>query len=103
MNNNYCKPYYNKADWWWRSEKETRHHMIPTSRNWPDIEENKEKLYQTIHDALHRLFGNGTPVENLRRLWEIQSKVFSEAFKKELFHMLSSDDQWYYERWVWRK
>jgi hypothetical protein len=53
---------------------EDRHHILPRSRNGVNTKQNIIKLNVDIHRALHRLFGNMTIDEQLRRLEEISHK-----------------------------
>ncbi len=97
------RPHINES-YWWKSEEESVHHIFPTSRWWANIEENKIKLYKTLHESRHRIMGNATPIEAIRQLLSINKKVLSEDFLKELYYLL---EQWYdnryYKDWIRRK
>lgn len=96
----YFKPYINLEDWK-RNERENIHHIYPTSRWWANVYDNKVRLYQWVHDALHRLFGNGTPQDNIKHLVNIVSSSLTQESQHDLYKILSIDDNQYrYKKWI---
>ncbi len=65
-----------------REDAVTDHHIIPLSRNGPDVKENKTDITVYFHDRYHELFGNMTPSEILAFLetyfWKNQKKWIDE-------------------------
>jgi len=100
----YTKPYLNMDEKVKKTDKEDIHHLYPTSRWGLNISQNMLRIYRQVHNSLHWLFGNGTPVENFERLLEMQDKCLGEWFKDELRKVLDwADETRYYKDWVHRK
>ena len=69
-----------------------KHHLIPTSRWGANNESNILKIRVNLHRALHILFSNDTPDEQLRKIIDINNKVFKEDFKQELYNLLNCNN-----------
>lgn len=96
----YIMPKLNNTEWN-RNEIVTVHHELPTSRRGADVEKNKIMLYLSLHDAFHRVFGNWTPTEQIKRLLYINSSCLSNEFKNDIYKVLSEeDDQYYYKNGI---
>jgi len=97
----FYRPFINKEDGNSTKEIQNCHHILPTSRQWSNYYNNKIMLYQSVHDALHRMYGNATPREQLLQLLFINSKALSAEFKSDILKVLEeTDDEYYYENWV---
>ena len=57
-----------------------KHHLCPSSRWWSNRAENLIKLDKRIHTALHLLFQNKLPHEQLLKLIEINKLVLTDTF-----------------------
>jgi hypothetical protein len=96
----WMRPHIN-SDYSNKDEVENLHHIFPTSRWWADIEQNKIRLFETLHQARHRVFWNATPTEVIRQTISVQKKALSEEFQKEMYYLLESEDpDWYCKDWV---
>lgn len=87
-------------------QKKTRHHVVPKSREREGFnvhdKRNIKLLKQGVHDALHRLFSNLTPDEQLEFWYSVNEQVLSEYVKGELMEILSLQDKDFYKDWVVR-
>ncbi len=74
----------------------TNHHIIPKSRaeEWYKVHSpiNQEHINHKVHEDLHRLFVNQTPVEQFKTLLEINQKVMQRRTVKKLQDILNSGD-----------
>ena len=67
-----------------KKEKKTLHHIIPLSRQKEfetdlNIPGNITVLDEKIHNALHQLFSNMLPQEQLKLLYKINKKVINQT------------------------
>lgn len=53
-------------------------------------------MYATLHNALHRVHGNATPVQQFKQLMEINRTALSPKFIDDLTNILSQEDDEYY-------
>jgi hypothetical protein len=77
------------------------HHLIPTSRGWANIDENKQLLKDTKHVNLHRYFSNSTPAEELFDILATNKKVWSDKFADDILKVLDSNFDNYYKEWTY--
>lgn len=91
----YHRPYINKDDWV-KDLPENTHHILAKSQDGSDRWANKIKLYTELHDALHRVFGNGTPQQQLVQLLNINWKALTLEFQNDILKILEETDQSYY-------
>lgn len=85
----------------------TNHHLIP--RNWKTLngtnhKDNIKILRENIHRALHLVFQNSEPVE---QLWDLTFKInhtcLTNEFQDDIKRILSvRDNSYYYKNWVYR-
>lgn len=78
----------------------TTHHIVPKSRNGSNIRANKTELDERVHIALHRIFSNMTPTEQIKKLIMINSTALTAEFKADVDRILSTDDEYVYKRGV---
>lgn len=78
-----------------------KHHICPTSRWGVNIQDNIVRLNIDIHQALHRLFGNMTIEEQMKRLVKISETALRADFKEELIELLSWDKDFYYKNGIY--
>ncbi len=84
-----------------RGEFETVHHRLCRSRGGSNEWVNKIKLYASLHEARHRVFGNGTVDEQLMQLLDIRWPWLSREFRQDILNILKETDaEYYYERGV---
>lgn len=98
--NHRINPAINRSENPKRYEKETNHHIMPGSRASNIVNEAQIMLFATFHDSFHRVFGNGTPAEQILKLLSINWPVHTEAFKREIEDVLR-DDNFVYRKWLW--
>ena len=79
-----------------------KHHIIPTSKWWTNIDENIQKIPVQIHNAIHLLFQNKTPAEQIKALIKLNSKVLTEDFKSRIKEIINlANEEWIYINWVY--
>lgn len=77
------------------------HHLIPTSRWWQNVDDNKQLLKDTAHVNLHRYFNNSTPAEELFNILATNKKVRNDKFVDEILKVLDSNFDNYYKEWTY--
>ena len=98
----YQRPYVNNADRVGnglrsKGKPETRHHPACSSRVEKDSENITVQLFDSLHQAFHRVFGNGLIQENLAQLININGEVLSERYKKDLHELIAMNDNYVYK------
>ena len=86
------------------SKNKTRysvHHLIPTSRWWQNVDDNKQILKDTTHVNLHRYFNNSTPAEELYNILATNRKVRNDKFSNEILKVLDNNFDNYYKEWTY--
>jgi len=83
--------------------KYSRHHILPRSRRWANVNANIEILRDNYHRALHTLFANQTIAEQLITTINLSEKALREDVKQRLLETLSQRDindpyEWYDDR-----
>lgn len=77
------------------------HHILCQSRNGSNIRENKVKLDIRHHNALHMLFENRTPPEQIKRILWIASTALTEEVKSDIIKILDTKDlEYWYNKWI---
>ena len=73
------------------------HHILPSSRYGTNHVDNKIKLDVRKHRALHMLFDNKDPREQLERIIDIASTALTEEVKSDILQVLNIRDYnyWY--------
>ena len=85
-------------------EKMTKHHLLPRSKEWIDNYDNILMLQESTHRALHKLFHNATPVEQMKKLVNLNAKILSAEFRYEINRLLEFwEDEWAYKDWIKNK
>jgi len=80
------------------------HHVVPRSRDGSNAPDNKVRLDQRVHRALHMIFANQTPIEQIQRIIGINSTALTHQFKEDVGRILLLDDPDYvYKRGIIRK
>lgn len=72
--------------------KYSRHHILPVSRRWANINKNMEVLRDNYHRAIHTLFANQMIAEQLITTINISEKALREDVKERLIETLTSKD-----------
>ena len=72
--------------------KYSRHHILPVSRRWANINRNMEVLRDNYHRAIHTLFANQMIAEQLITTINISEKALREDVKERLIETLTSKD-----------
>ena len=80
-----------------------RHHILPRSRKWANIWENIVKLDRRKHNALHMLFDNKTPPEQIARILDIADTALTEQVKSDIIKILNNFElDYWYNKWIYR-
>lgn len=75
----------------------TRHHILPRSQWWSDDYYNIKMLKWNKHNALHTIFDNDTPREQLiRLLCNINATALTAEFQNDILKILQETDHNYY-------
>lgn len=89
-------------------QKYSIHHLIPTSRWWENVDQNKQSLRDTKHVNLHRFYCNATPAEQLFEVLAINYKVWDDRFVNDIIKVLDAHFDNYYKegthwdiQWEW--
>ena len=83
-----------------------KHHLMPKSRGWKDNINNIKRLKVNFHNALHIIFNNDTPTEQLLDLLDLNSQILKDRFKEELFDVIKAKrvediyKNWIIKRWI---
>lgn len=82
--------------------KLTRHHICPKSIWWTNNPDNIKRLKDNVHKALHILFTNNSPVEQLWNLtFKINHTALTDEFKEDIRQILSiEDNEYFYKKWI---
>ncbi len=82
----------------------TKHHILPTSRDWNASQDNINWLERVKHQAIHTLFNNLSPTEQIQELMlNINTTALTEWFKEDLRKILDEPDElYYYKEWIYR-
>lgn len=79
----------------------TRHHIVPRSKGWSWEKENIKRLKTKTHEALHILFSNDTPQEQIQRLIQLNYTALTREFVSDINRILQiNDDEYYYKNGV---
>ena len=73
-----------------RRQKLTKHHLIPRSRGWNSYYDNICPLKDSIHKALHVIFTNELPHEQIESLVDINGYALSNEFRYDIQDLLSN-------------
>jgi len=81
-----------------------KHHILPRSRWWSNNENNIVKLDVRHHKALHMLFNNWTPFEQIERILSIWETALTDEVKYDIRKIIEiSDLNYLYNKKVWRE
>lgn len=79
------------------------HHILPRSKGWSNIKENKVKLDTRIHTALHLMFANWTPAEQIKRILDISDTALTWEVKSDIVKILDNKElDYWYKKWVYK-
>jgi len=79
----------------------SNHHILPRSKNWSNNKNNIVKLENRRHNALHMLFENKTPREQIERILDISTTALTDEVKSDIIKILDIKDLFYwYKPWV---
>ena len=94
----------NKQDRRKKPYSETVHHILPRSLGGSNKRCNKIRLYQPIHESLHRLFGNMDIKGQINQLIKINQRALNPEFVEELRYILKSERlEYYYKQESYKK
>ena len=77
-------------------KKITRHHIIPKSIGGSNHRNNIIELMNTQHRALHTIFENQDPVEQIDTILSISATALTEEFKRDIIKILSIQEIQYF-------
>lgn len=74
------------------SNRVTRHHIIPKSCGGKNNRSNISKLRQIDHRALHQVFSNDSPHEQILRILENSKSVLTLEFKEKITDIIYNSE-----------
>lgn len=69
----------------------TEHHHIAVSRGGSNNHTNKKPIDERRHSAIHTLFGNATPVEQIRETIKMNLSVLKSDFAQQILELLECE------------
>lgn len=78
----------------------SRHHICARSRGGTNLPENIIRIQDNVHVALHIVFGNMLPHEQIARIVSIADTALSEEFKSKILRQVDRHPDWIYEKGV---
>ena len=72
------------------------HHIVPRSRQGTNVYNNVVNLDVRKHRALHMLFDNKDPREQLERIIDLASTALTDEAKSDVFQLLNIRDYSYW-------
>lgn len=71
------------------------HHLCPHSIGWTNNPDNLKIMPIVKHNALHMLFNNSLPHQQLKRLVEFNKSVFTQEYARAVQELLYIDEPGY--------
>lgn len=81
----------------------TKHHCVPRSRGGNNSQENIRLLRNNKHVALHVLFDNKLPHEQIAALIDLNSSVLTAEFKECMWDIINMENKRIYKKEVTSK
>lgn len=82
----------------------TRHHICATSRGGARKDErNVVRLVNNVHVAIHQVFANMLPHEQIGRLMDINSTALREDFRQDMAAIIDNYDDYFYKNGILRR
>ena len=95
-------PKINSKDRWYRDEPESNHHLMPSSRA-DDVKKQAQiMLFESFHTSRHRVFWNGTPIEQIYKVLSLNWPVLKDNFRHAMEDMMRNEN-YIYRNWLWTK
>lgn len=96
------RPYINKqdrAEHWakYKNYAQSIHHILATSIGWANIDENKIQLFDNLHVAHHRMYGNLPPHKQIEQWLKINWKVLSPSVYEHIQNILANEEEYRYK------
>lgn len=68
------------------------HHCVPTSRNGSkDCPANIIRIQKKVHDRIHALFGNQTPIEQIETVVSMNIRCLRREFVSKILKLLEEE------------
>jgi len=83
-----------------------KHHIYPRSRvYWEEIhwKNNIIRLPENYHTALHKMFHNKTPIEQIKHLMSINLNALQKDFNEDILNLLDERDWYEMKNWIYIK
>ena len=78
-----------------------KHHIVPRSKWWSNIDDNLIKIPIQVHNAIHLLFQNRTPAEQIKSILKINEKALTKDFKQSIFDIIRlTETEYIYNNWI---
>jgi hypothetical protein len=75
------------------------HHCVPTSRNGSKhCPENITRINKKVHDRIHALFGNQTPVEQIETVVSMNIRCLRREFVAAILRLLENEGDYHYKK-----
>jgi len=97
-------PYINIADKWYNTgkKKEHSHHIFAKEQWGTNAPENLIRLFATIHQWYHSVFGTERVREAIIQLLSINKPALWDEFIQDILKVLEEKDlEYYYKDWVY--
>lgn len=80
-----------------------RHHILPKSKNWSNNSNNLVSIDKRKHNALHMLFDNRTPAEQIERILDLSSTALTKEVKSDIVKILNNKElDYWYKKWIYK-
>ena len=79
----------------------SRHHICATSRGVIEDPRNIAIINDKVHRALHTIFGNALPHEQVEIIVELAAPVLKEKYRDQIYEINRSG--WMYQKGILRK
>ena len=80
---------------------ESIHHICPTSRGGTNDPRNIPRISDKVHLAIHTIFSNELPHEQIETILQISEEVLKPAYKDAIRQIILT--VWAYQRGILRK
>ena len=91
----WTNPKINSKELWYRNEAETNHHLMPWSRADNIQKQAQIMLFESFHTSRHKVFGNGTPIEQIYKVLSLNWPVLKDNFRHAMEDMMRNENYVY--------
>lgn len=84
----------------WNKNPYTTHHLLPKSKGGTNHPDNKLRLRQNQHRALHCLFDNLTPLQQLEFILDLNDSCLQWDFVQDIENVIDGYKEDVYQIWI---